>query len=64
MNELLAKIIDTHGGMDRWNGHEKVDACFRAWDMPCRKKSLAPTGPPCRPAVATSSMSLGVCNKR
>src|SRR4029077_13559152 len=26
MNELLAKIIDAHGGMERWNGHEKVDA--------------------------------------
>src|SRR5271170_2521180 len=26
MNELLAKIIDAHGGMDRWNGYEKVDA--------------------------------------
>jgi hypothetical protein len=26
MNELLAKIIDAHGGLERWNGHEKVDA--------------------------------------
>jgi hypothetical protein len=26
MNELLAKIIDAHGIMERWNGHEKVDA--------------------------------------
>ena len=26
MNELLAKIIDAHGGMERWNRHEKVDA--------------------------------------
>ena len=26
MNELLAKIIDAHGGIERWNGHEKVDA--------------------------------------
>src|SRR5271169_1359903 len=26
MNELLAKIIDAHGGMERWNGQEKVDA--------------------------------------
>jgi hypothetical protein len=23
---LFAKIIDAHGGMERWNGHEKVDA--------------------------------------
>ncbi|MGH9467725.1 MAG: hypothetical protein ACRD1Y_10260, partial [Terriglobales bacterium] len=26
MNELLAKVIDAHGGMDRWNGYEKLDA--------------------------------------
>src|SRR5256885_3839611 len=26
MNELLAKVIDAHGGMERWNGHEKVEA--------------------------------------
>jgi hypothetical protein len=26
MNELLARIIDAHGGMDRWSGLEKVEA--------------------------------------
>jgi hypothetical protein len=26
MNELLARIIDAQGGMDRWNRYEKVDA--------------------------------------
>ena len=26
MNELLARIVDTHGGMDCWNGYERVDA--------------------------------------
>jgi hypothetical protein len=26
MNDLLAAILDAHGGMDRWNGYEKVDA--------------------------------------
>ena len=26
MNDLLAKIIDAHGGLDRWNGYEKVEA--------------------------------------
>jgi len=26
MNELLARIIDAHGGMERWNGYEKVEA--------------------------------------
>jgi hypothetical protein len=26
MNELLARIVDAHGGMDRWNGYERVDA--------------------------------------
>jgi hypothetical protein len=26
MNELLARILDAHGGMDRWNEYEKVDA--------------------------------------
>src|SRR5260370_40707610 len=26
MNELLAKILDAHGGMDRWSGYQKVEA--------------------------------------
>jgi hypothetical protein len=26
LNELLARIIDAHGGMDRWNSYEKVEA--------------------------------------
>jgi hypothetical protein len=26
MNELLVRIIDAHGGMDRWKGYEKVEA--------------------------------------
>jgi hypothetical protein len=26
MNELLARILDAHGGMDRWNEHHKVAA--------------------------------------
>jgi hypothetical protein len=26
MNELLAQIIDAHGGMDRWNRYETVEA--------------------------------------
>jgi hypothetical protein len=26
MNELLAGILDAHGGMDRWNGYDKVEA--------------------------------------
>lgn len=25
MSELLAKIIDAHGGMDRWKAYKKVD---------------------------------------
>jgi hypothetical protein len=26
MNELLAKILEAHGGMDRWNAYQKVEA--------------------------------------
>jgi hypothetical protein len=26
MNTLLARILDAHGGIDRWNRHEKVEA--------------------------------------
>ena len=26
MNELLARVLDAHGGTDRWNGYEKVEA--------------------------------------
>jgi hypothetical protein len=26
MNELLVRILDAHGGIDRWNGYQKVEA--------------------------------------
>jgi hypothetical protein len=26
MNQFLAEVLDAHGGLDRWNGYEKVDA--------------------------------------
>jgi hypothetical protein len=26
MNKLLAEVIDAHGGMDRWNAYEAVEA--------------------------------------
>lgn len=26
MNELLARILDVHGGTDRWNRYAKVEA--------------------------------------
>src|SRR3984885_5982070 len=26
MNDLLSKILDAHGGMERWNGYKRVDA--------------------------------------
>src|SRR5215468_6415175 len=26
MNELLCQIIDAHGGIDKWNDHQKVEA--------------------------------------
>jgi hypothetical protein len=26
MSELLAKVIDAHGGMDRWKSYQQVDA--------------------------------------
>ena len=26
MNELLSRVIEAHGGIQRWNGYEKVEA--------------------------------------
>ena len=26
MSKLLARIIDAHGGIERWTGYEKIDA--------------------------------------
>jgi hypothetical protein len=26
MKELLARILDAHGGIDRWNGYQRVEA--------------------------------------
>jgi hypothetical protein len=39
MKNLIRKIVDAHGGMDRWNGLEKVEATvvggfFRFRGMP------------------------------
>jgi hypothetical protein len=28
MNKLLTAILDTHGGLDRWHGYERVDAAI------------------------------------
>jgi len=28
MNELLARILDAHGGTERWRGYEKVEAAI------------------------------------
>ena len=30
MDELLARIFDAHGGLDRWSGYEKVQATLEA----------------------------------
>jgi len=30
INELLSQVIDAHGGIDRWNRHEKVEATIVA----------------------------------
>jgi hypothetical protein len=29
-DELLARILDAHGGLDRWSGYEKVQATLEA----------------------------------
>jgi hypothetical protein len=53
MNELLAKIIviGAHGGMERWNRHEKVDATIRGL-FPLKAKRRAYTrGPDRRPIL-------------
>ena len=37
MNQLLGNVLDTHGGMDRWNKYQKLEAtivtggCFFAF---------------------------------
>ena len=30
MNELLARVLDAHGGLDRWNGYARVQATIRS----------------------------------
>jgi hypothetical protein len=32
MNELLARIIDAHGGIDFWNLYERVEATIVSGD--------------------------------
>jgi hypothetical protein len=32
MNELLTKILEAHGGLDRWNKLERVDATIVSHD--------------------------------
>ena len=37
MNELLARIIEAHGGMDRWKGYEKVEVTIVSGDLMLRR---------------------------
>jgi hypothetical protein len=34
MNQLLSRILDAHGGMDRWRDYEEVEAT--AYQLPGR----------------------------
>ena len=47
MNELLTKVLDAHGGLERWRSYNKVEAtivsgggffALRAW---CRTQTRA-----------------------
>jgi hypothetical protein len=41
MNELLATIIETHGGMDRWNSFDKVEVTIISGCFGSISQSLA-----------------------
>jgi hypothetical protein len=51
MNELLARIIDAHGGMDSWNQHEKVEATIVSGGGLFRLKGIPQDSAPRRMTV-------------
>jgi len=48
VNELLSKVLDAHGGLQRWNCFEKVDATVVSLGALWGMKGLAPDQGPCR----------------
>jgi hypothetical protein len=51
MNELLAKILDAHGGMDRWNAYQKVEATIVSGGGLFPLKGVVPDSNPRRMTV-------------
>jgi len=51
MNELLARIIDAHGGMDRWNRYKKVEATIVSGGGLFRLKGIPQDSTPRRMTV-------------
>jgi hypothetical protein len=39
MNELLAKILDAHSGLERWNRYNKVEATIVSGEASSRRKA-------------------------
>ena len=54
MNELPARILDAHGGTDRWNGYAKVEATIVSGGVSflcVPKTQLRTTVAGCRPCA-------------
>jgi hypothetical protein len=46
MNELLTKVLDAHGGLERWRSYNKVDATIvSGGGFFALKGVLQPSGP-------------------
>jgi len=38
MNELLTKVLDAHGGLERWRGYNKVEATIVTGGGSCKTR--------------------------
>ena len=51
MNQLLSRILDAHGGMDRWRDYEKVEATIASGGGFFRLKGMIQDATPRRMTV-------------
>ena len=61
MNQLLSRILDAHGGMDRWREYEKVEATIVSGGGFFALKGMIPDATPRRMTAWLHEERSSVC---
>lgn len=62
MNELLANILEAHGGLDRWNKYQKVEATIvmaNGVRLPTKRRAYT-RGPDRQPILDILMVSIDI----